>query len=403
MRFCLTIFLLAVSLAVCHAGERGTGGAARIKPYASQIAGSPTPATQYLGTPSFLIDSAGNWWASHNWFYDVLTGWNQTLIYRSTNKGGSWTLVRTITGLFWAKLFEYDGDLYAIGTNERNSTTGGGNLVIFKSTDLWATAPTSTTIFSDLEYLTAANSHVIQDGYFLYALSDRTSTSFADSLRTVLAFGNVTDLMTAGNWGKSNTLAYNQAWNDPSWDADNSGWVEPNIINDSGTLKILARHHNTVEHKACLIDVSWTPATPTATLSFNETTGFIDVPGGSVQFVLWWHAPSSKWITLSNHRTATRSADPNNQRDEMWLCSSPNLTTWTAVKQIHGQPEELDMAARVGEDVTKFGVAYAAGQLSENNNVLHFVTRTSWRGGNTAHNNNRCTYDFVSNLNALLQ
>jgi len=376
-----------------------------------QVAETASPSDTFVGTPSILIASDGTFWASHNWFGSG-TSYNQTLIYKSTDSGATWSLVDTITGLFWAKLFEYDNELYAIGVDDRSNGIGG-DLVIFKATAAsgldWATS-TSTNISTGNSwtnnFLTAANTHVVQDGYFLMAVTERATSEFARPFEMILLWGDLTDLMTATKWGKSASVAYDTASDDANWSASNTGFLEPNLVNDGGTLKVIARHHNEYEHKACKLTVSWTPATPTGSLAFDDATGFVDVLGGSIQFVPVYHTGASKWLIVSNHEAdftpgsgSYGENDPNQRRWEQWLCSADTVDgTWSAVQRIHGSPYEKFM----GQGVEYCGFQYASIALSSDEDTLYILNRTSWQGADTEHNANRLTFEKITGLNALL-
>jgi hypothetical protein len=358
--------------------------------WASQIAVSSDFSDTFIGTPSFIVDSSGTWWASHN-FFGAGTSENTTVIYKSEDLGGSWSQVTSITGVYWATLFEHGANLYLLGTSGLY-----GNLVLYYSSNNWAT--NSNVTISSGNYHKGSTSFASLDGYLFFAVEDAQSGSptWPTDFLAQVWFADTADLTNVANWRSSNTITYNTSWGDGGWSQE--GWLEGNVINDSGSIKVLYRHNNGTEHKGCLITSTWNSSTPSLTLAFDDSTGFIDVLGGSIQFQPIWHSGASVWLIISNHRTAVRAADPNQQRDELWLCKSSNLTTWTAVKQLHGDAAERTL----DRGVDYSGFQYVNSVLSADENTLHYVSRTSWRGADTEHNANRLTYDFVPNVNALL-
>jgi hypothetical protein len=81
----------------------------------------------YIGSPSITIMPNGDYIASHDLF-DNGTNENQVRVFRSTNKGTSWTQQSTVTGAFWSTVFLLNGDLYLVGPREGGGS--GGDILI---------------------------------------------------------------------------------------------------------------------------------------------------------------------------------------------------------------------------------------------------------------------------------
>jgi hypothetical protein len=358
--------------------------------WAAQIAKTPDPTDQFVGTPSFVIGSDGTYWASHNWFGSG-TGENTTVVYKSEDKGGSWSQVVSITGVYWATLFHYGSNQYLLGVDGKY-----GNLVLYYSSNDWSTSSSITV--SSGNYHKGSTAYLEKDGYLFFAVEDaKTGSPTWPQFDAQVWFVDVTDIANVSSWYSSNALAYNTSWGSGSWSQE--GWLEGNVCETTGgDIVLIYRHNNEVEHKGCYLTSTWASGTQSLTLAFDDSTGFVDLLGGAVQVQPVWHTGASKWLILSNHRTATRTADPAEQRDELWLCSSSDLQTWTTVKQLHGDAAERSL----GEGVDLNGFQYCSAVLSADENTLHYVSRTSWHGADTEHNANRLTYDFVPDLNALL-
>ena len=108
----------------------------------SKVAYSPASSGLYIGSPSICRLANGDYLASHDLFGPQSKEFESPVscIYRSTDKGKSWTQISTINGQFWSKLFVHQGNLYFLGTSKHH-----GNTIIRKSLDngqTW-TSPTA--------------------------------------------------------------------------------------------------------------------------------------------------------------------------------------------------------------------------------------------------------------------
>jgi hypothetical protein len=186
--------------------------------WAAEIARTPDPTDQFVGSPSFIIAADGTWWASHNWFGSG-TNNDTTLIYKSEDDGATWTLVDTITGVWWATLFEHAANMYLLGT-----TTEYGNLVLYYSDDDWAT--NSNVTISSGNYHKGSTAFAALDGYLFFAVEDAQSGSptWPTSFLAQVWFADTADLTNASNWRSSNTISYNTSWGDGGWSQE--GWLE---------------------------------------------------------------------------------------------------------------------------------------------------------------------------------
>ena len=92
----------------------------------------PASTKTFIGSPSICILPNGDYVASHDHFGPGSTEFERALtsVFKSTNKGKSWTKISEINGQFWSNLFVYQGDLYTMGTWKHH-----GNLIVRKSTD----------------------------------------------------------------------------------------------------------------------------------------------------------------------------------------------------------------------------------------------------------------------------
>ena len=128
----------------------------------------------YISSPSITIMPNGDYIASHDLF-DNGTNENQTRVFRSTNKGQSWTLQSTVTGAFQSTVFQHNGALYLFGPRE--GAGSNGDILIRKSTNngvSW-TNPTDATngLLVDGDFGGTPNSPVIYNGRIWIAQSGR--------------------------------------------------------------------------------------------------------------------------------------------------------------------------------------------------------------------------------------
>ena len=87
---------------------------------------------RYVGSPSLAILPSGDYIATHDEF-GPKSGQKRsgiTLVFRSTDRGASWSPIATIKGAFWSTLFVHRDRLYLLGTDKEY-----GNLVIRRSDD----------------------------------------------------------------------------------------------------------------------------------------------------------------------------------------------------------------------------------------------------------------------------
>ena len=87
----------------------------------SLVSYSPSASSKYIGSPGLAKLADGALVASHDEFGG---GSSQntsgiTRIYRSTDRGLTWTPAAVIDGAFWSNLFVHRGALYLLGTTHQ--------------------------------------------------------------------------------------------------------------------------------------------------------------------------------------------------------------------------------------------------------------------------------------------
>jgi len=77
---------------------------------------SPAASGLYIGSPSIVILTNGDYVASHDFFGPKSKEFERavTVIFRSTDRGNTWKKVSEIHGAFWSSLFVHRGALYLL-------------------------------------------------------------------------------------------------------------------------------------------------------------------------------------------------------------------------------------------------------------------------------------------------
>jgi hypothetical protein len=121
----------------------------QLAPGNSQVPGvvidhSPAYSGRYIGSPSIAILPNGDYVASHDFFGPAAghTTSAASVVFLSTDRGGTWRKIADIAPLFWGKLFVHRDVLYILGTRHEY-----GDVLIRRSVDggkTW-TEPTGST------------------------------------------------------------------------------------------------------------------------------------------------------------------------------------------------------------------------------------------------------------------
>jgi DNA-binding beta-propeller fold protein YncE len=111
----------------------------------------------YLGSPSIAVLPDGTYVASHDYFGPG-TSYDTCAVFRSTDRGATWTRASILTGQFWSLLFVCQDKLHIIGSTARWSS-----LVVRRSDDGG---------FTWTDPVDADNGLiVVQDNDFLYGIA----------------------------------------------------------------------------------------------------------------------------------------------------------------------------------------------------------------------------------------
>ena len=318
----------------------------------SLVSYSPSASSKYIGSPGLAKLADGALVASHDEFGG---GSSQntsgiTRIYRSTDRGLTWTPAAVIDGAFWSNLFVHRGALYLLGTTHQY-----GNAVIRRSNDggfTW-TSPgsASTGLLAGGGQYHCAPMPVIEHGGRLWRATERRdpASGWAPNFRSgMMSAPAGADLLDAAQWTFSNLLPGQSAWLGGNF----GGWLEGNaVVDPAGNLVNLLRvDHPDHPEKAALLSVS----ADGLTTSFNPATGFFEMPGGAKKFAIRHDPASNRYWSLANRVPADFQAGrhPASTRNTLSLVSSADLRAWTDHGTVLSHP-----------DPTRHGFQYAEWQF----------------------------------------
>lgn len=340
----------------------------------------------YIGSPSLAVLPGGAYVASHDIFGPASTH-NRTAVYRSKNRGTSWTKLAEFDGQWWSTLFVHKGDLYLLGTSSEY-----GNLVIRRSKDggeSWTTPTDSATglLRADGQYHCAPMPVISWQGKLWRGVERRDPpTSWGLTFCAgMLSAKEDADMLNAQSWTTTNFLKSDKNWLEGKF----GGWLEGNAVvgPDNQMLDMLRVHVPSCPEKAALVRIS--PDGKNA--SFDPQAGFVDMPGGAKKFTVRYDPQSRLYWTLASivlERYQTRDT-PDHIRNTLALCSSSDLKNWQVRSKIlsHG-------------DVKRHGFQYVD-WLFEGNDIIA-ACRTAFDdekgGAHNAHDANYLTFHRIKNF-----
>jgi hypothetical protein len=282
----------------------------------------------FIGSPSLAILPDGHLVASHDEFGPQSTEFVRaaTRVFRSSDRGQTWTQVARIEGQFWSTLFAHRGALYLLGTDRHH-----GNVIIRRSLDsgtTW-TSPTSavTGLLREQGEYHCAPVPVLEHAGRLWRAIERRDPPRGWGITYCAAMLSVpvgADLLDARHWTCSNFLP-----GDPKWlEGAFGGWLEGNaVVTRQGALLDLLRVDTAAgPEKAALVSI--TPDGKRA--SFSPETGFINFPGGAKKFTIRYDDRSARYWSVTSVAPGkpASATPPASLRNTLALICSPNLKDW---------------------------------------------------------------------------
>lgn len=350
---------------------------------------SPKTSGKYIGSPSITIAPGGAYEATHDLFGPQSGAAHRatTRVFRSSDKGKTWTHLTDIEGAFWSTIFTLRGAVYLIGT-----TGEYGAAVIRRSTDggqTW-TEPrdADTGLLRESGYHCAPQPVVVHAGRIWRAMEDdKAGGRWGEHFRAfMMSAPEDADLLKASNWTFSNALPRNPAWLDGKF----GGWLEGNaVVTPAGKIVDILRVDVPDGGKAAIVEIS----DDGREAHFDPATGFIDFPGGAKKFTIRYDAKSRRYWSLTNYvPPQDRGPRAAGTRNTLALISSPDLRTWEVRAILLHHP-----------DREKHAFQYVDWLFDKNDIIA--VSRTAWDddsgGAHSAHDANFMTFHRFRNFRKL--
>ena len=301
---------------------------------------SPASSRIYVGSPGIAVLPGGAYLAKCDEFGKGTTEFQsaRSRVFRSDDRGATWTQTAVLDDLFWASLFVHDGDTYLLGTTKHH-----GLLNIRRSIDggrTW-TEPTDGShglLTPTGEYHTAPGPVLIHDGRLWRAAEDASlGTKWGDRYGTMMMSAPVdADLLDRDSWTFSNVIPRDGDW----LGGDFKAWLEGNAVAtpDGEVVNMLRVQTTSGRGRVAAI---CTVGDDGRTLSFGPdatdgAAGFVPFDGGSKKFTVRFDAETDLYWTLANvvppNVTPGRGDGETvagGVRNTLALRSSPDLRNWT--------------------------------------------------------------------------
>ncbi len=351
----------------------------------------PSSSRVYVGSPGIAVLPNGDYLAKHDEFGPGSTeqGEAVTQVFRSSDRGTTWSHLATVKNIYWASLFVHGTNVYLMGTSRNH-----GYAVISRSSDggkTWTAAKDRRCglLLDDAKYHCAPVPVVVHQGRIWRAMEDAMGsggwgTHFRAFMMSAPADAN---LLNAETWTVSNRLGRN-----PQWLAGKfGGWLEGNaVVTPEGQIvDILRVDYRPDGGKAAIIRISKDGREAT----FDPRTDFVDFPGGAKKFTIRYDPASKAYWTLANPvLPAHKDPDPSRVRNAVALMRSRDLRQW-----------EIRCIVLYHPDVVRHGFQYLD-WLFEGEDIIA-ASRTAYGQGASAaprqHDANYLTFHRFRNFRAL--
>jgi hypothetical protein len=351
---------------------------------------SPAASGQFIGSPSLVILTNGDYLASHDFFgpKSACARSGTTVIFKSSDHGLTWQETAHLSGAFWSNLFLHDGAVYLLGVNHEY-----GDIVIRRSDDdgkKWTTPKNSRTgrLTENGKFHTAPVPVVEHEGRLWRAFEDASDgTIWGKRFRAgVISVSTDANLLVATNWTFSNFLPRDSGWLGGNFNA----WLEGNAVEtqDDQIMDVLRVDTPGLPEKAALVQVT----ADGKKVSFQPTNGFVDFPGGAKKFTIRFDAQSHYYWSLTSIVSAKSPSPPGSIRNTLALIRSRDLLHW-----------ETRAVLLQNEETKYHGFQYADWQFDGNDLVA--AVRTAFDdddgGAHNNHDSNFLTFHRWQNFREL--
>lgn len=313
------------------------GAAVRAEPPPGVVVAHSAASTgRYIGSPSFLMASGGDYLASHDFFGpgsgEAERGTSE--VYGSEDHGQTWCLRSRIEGAFYSVLFEHRGTIYLLGVDRHPGpapltiATAAARLfappkriensiVIRRSLDggrTW-TAPEAAgagTLRTG-EYGFAPSPVVEHGGRLWYALNMGMLSASVDA-----------DLLAAASWQITPGPASQKEWFGGAFE----GWGEGNaVVTPEGRVANLAkvRYLKPGDDHAALATFD----AEGKALDFDPGRDLVRMPGARIKFTVRFDPVSKRYWAVTNYLPPEDyGARTDLRRNTLALVESADLHDW---------------------------------------------------------------------------
>jgi hypothetical protein len=279
----------------------------------------------YISDPSIVVLPNGDYIASHARFGSGSnsTDSGETSVFRSSDKGQSWTFLVTLNGILRGSLFVHNNDLYILGAEAE-----GKPAVIRKSTDsgtTWTEPVSSTTGLLSIFGPGTPNNPVVFNNRI-----------WSGATRRLYSAAVTSDLLKASSWSMTNEPSNEGHPFGDLW----QGWTEGQAVASPFTGAYILPKIRALPHTALI------RATSPTSISFYAASlnAFPSLPGGEKKFGASYDSVSGRFYILSNPVLdvhAGGSTPPELVRTAAAILSSRDLIYWD-VEKIFLFTENLD-------------------------------------------------------------
>src|SRR6478736_127103 len=374
-------------------------------PFGGKYYESPTPLTEFAGTPSILKTSTGRLLLGTDYWQYANTTSNTTGMYEYI--GNTFVKIADIVNMFWAQFFEYSGVIYLIGVDKWKT----GNIMISKSTDFGSTWTDPVKIVDKLTgqgWQTSACSLLIKDGHIVKPVLDSgTPVITGDTYRIAFIIANLsTDVTVAANWTTSNIMPFNKTLIPIKISTQANGIVnpynptnthskfvlEPNAIEVAGQVRLLCRLEvQPNSNYAMYYTVAWNSGSPKLS-TINATPNYIEMYGGNVKFKVLYDSVSAKYISIVN---PCKYKYMNDFRTESHLITSSDCITWTLKNRVAG----YDVTNNWEAIIAQYGIQYADFIIDGNDLLVSY--RVADANAATFHDSNITSLMKIPNFRSI--
>lgn len=378
-------------------------------PFGKIIYQTPTPLTDYIGTPGIIKTSTGRIIVTHDIFGTGAINELKGYIYTSDDDGNTFTEKWVFNDSLWINIFEQGGNLYLLYIS--NSGSGGvsyrdGDIAMKYSTDDGETWSAETTLFTDdgsfRGYALSATPVIERDGYIALGVMRMASGNlWAEDWENTILYGNTTDLTNVANWTLGTFISFNGALfpstiysdtpqtSQPRGNILRKGQLEPQLLYDGTNTYLHCRLEQTPNSNyGIYYNVTWNAGNPPLS-TISTTPNYHEIAGGNVKSYILWDSVSAKFWSIGNWNRVKYMSD---NRYELYLSYSTDLDNWTICEKVGG----FELTADWENEITNFGSQYPT-FIIDGNDII-YVARSTSPDASSAHDADALSITKVLNF-----